>query len=121
MRDMKNHMSRRPAITIAKRGQIIQRVLVDGWTSGAVAQSFDVPERLVDLWVADYRRDGMASLRHKPRKTIAAEIVHVTVWRPLCAIHRKISIGLRRLFAMDDRVPPLPLRRSNKDGRGGRS
>jgi hypothetical protein len=118
---MKNPSSRHRPITIAQRGQIIQRVLVDGWTSGAVAQSFGVPERLVDLWVADYRRDGMASLRHKPGKTIAAEIVHVTVWRPLCAVHRKISIGLRRFFAMGDRVPPLPLPRSNKDGRGSRS
>jgi transposase-like protein len=115
---MKNPSSGRRAITIAQRGQIIQRVLVDGWTSAAAAQSFGVPERLVDLWVADYRRDGMASLRHKPGKTIAAEIVLVTFSRPLRAVLRRISIALRRCFTIEPHVQPLPLHRSTKDGSG---
>ena len=52
-----------PAITVPRRALIIQRVLVDGWTSAEVAATFDVSERQVDAWVADYRRLGMASLR----------------------------------------------------------
>ena len=116
---MKNLSSGRRPITIAQRGQIIQRVLVDGWTSAAAASSLGVPERLVEIWVADYRRDGMASLRHRPGKTIAAEMVQVTFSRPLRAVLRRISIGLRRFFAMEPHAQPLPLHRSTKDGSGG--
>ena len=51
------------AIGVARRGQIIQRILVDGWTVGEAASVFEVGERQVARWVAAYRRDGMASLR----------------------------------------------------------
>ena len=54
---------KRRQIPGAKRGQIIQRVLVDGWSPAQAAQFFAVPERWVVSWVADYRRRGMASLR----------------------------------------------------------
>jgi hypothetical protein len=113
---MKNPPFRRRTITVAQRGQIIQRVIVDGWTCAAAAASFGVPTRLVEVWLADFRRNGMASLRSEPGKTIAGEVVQLMVSRPARAAVRKISIGLRRFFATDPLVQPLPLCRSNKDG-----
>jgi transposase len=50
-------------VSPAQRGQIIQRILVDGWTSARAADAFEVEEWRVSGWVAAYRRDGMASLR----------------------------------------------------------
>jgi transposase-like protein len=112
---MKNPPTPRRTVTIAQRGQIIQRVIVDGWTSDAVAASFGVPKRLVDVWVADFRRNGMASLRRATGRTTAAEIVQLTVSGPVRAIGRKLSIGLRRFFSIEPPIQPLPLSRSNKD------
>jgi hypothetical protein len=112
---MKNRPVPRPTITIAQRGGIIQRVIVD-WTSAQAAAAFGVPKRLVDVWVADFRKNGMASLRQKPGQTIAAELVQLVLSRPVRAISRKISSGLRRRFVSEPAVQPLPLRRTNKDG-----
>ena len=56
----------RQTVTIAQKAQIIQRILVDGWTTSKAAATLDLPERLVDHWVADYRRHGMASLGFQP-------------------------------------------------------
>jgi hypothetical protein len=50
-------------ITPAQRGQVIQRILVDGWTPARAAHAFAIEEWRVSRWVAAYRRDGMASLR----------------------------------------------------------
>ena len=50
-------------IPAARRGQIIQRVLVDGWSLQQTAQAFDLSERRVAAWIADYRRYGMTSLQ----------------------------------------------------------
>jgi transposase len=47
----------------ARRGQIVQRVLVDGWSAAQAAMAFGVDERDVARWVVAYRRLGMASLR----------------------------------------------------------
>lgn len=115
-RGMKRPVSRPRTITVAQRGQIVQRVIVDGWTSAKAAATFGVPQRLVDAWVADFRQHGMASLRHRPGMTVAAEIVQLTVSRPARSLLRKISGGVRRLFAVAAPVHPVPLRRSNKDG-----
>jgi hypothetical protein len=113
---MKNPPIPRPTITIAQRGGIIQRVIVDGWTSAEAAAAFGVPKRLVDVWVADFRKNGMASLRQEPGQTIAAELVQLMLSRPVRAIWRKISVGLRRSFVNEPAVQPLPLRRTNKAG-----
>ena len=51
------------SIGAATRGQIVQRVLVDGWSPAQAAASFGIGERQVARWVAAYRRYGMASLR----------------------------------------------------------
>ena len=110
---MKNTESRRRTISVAQRGQIVQRVIVDGWTSGEAAAAFGVPRRIVEVWVTDFRRHGMASLRQDPGRTIAAEMIRSTVWRPVQVMWRKL---LARSLAPEPLVQPLPLRHSNKDG-----
>ena len=109
---MKNAELHRRTISVAQRGQIVQRVLVDGWTSVEVAAAFGVPRRIVEVWVNDFRRHGMASLRQDPARTITAEMIRFTVWRPVRAMWRK----LRGSLAPEPLVQPLPLRHSNKDG-----
>jgi transposase-like protein len=109
---MKNTESRRRIISVAQRGQIVQRVIVDGWTSAEAAAAFGVPRRIVEVWVADFRRHGMASLRREPGRTVAAEMIRSTVWRPVRVMWRKV-LGS---FAPEPLVQPLPLRHSNKDG-----
>jgi transposase-like protein len=114
---MKNNPAlRRRTISIAQRGQIVQRVIVDGWTSIEAAAAFGVPRRLVDVWVTDFRRYGMASLRQDAGRTVAGEMIHLTVWRPVRAMLHRISIGLRGSLAAEPLIEPLPLRQSNKDG-----
>jgi hypothetical protein len=110
---MRNPVSTKQTITIAQRAQIIQRVLVDGWTTAQVASSYGLPKRVVEVWVADFRKNGMSSLRHQPGQTIAAEI-----WRSLSTALRRLGIGLRRSFAGEPAVQLLPLRRSNQEGPG---
>src|SRR5437762_4185875 len=56
-------LSKSCGIAAAQRGQIVQRVLVDGWSTAQAAATFGLQEWRVARWVADYRRDGMASLR----------------------------------------------------------
>ena len=106
----------RRIISTVRRGQIVQRVIVDGWTNDEVASTFGVPIRLVETWVADYRRHGMASLRQDARRTIGAEMVQLTVWRPLRAKLYKIFIAVFGSLEPEPLVQTLPLRRSNKDG-----
>ena len=118
---MKRRSAKPVTLTPAQRGQIIQRVLVDGWTSAEAAAAAGLPERLVDAWVADYRRDGMASLRHVPRQTFAAEILRLWLGRPARAVTRTVSTGLRRLFAHERPANPAPLDRLNDDRRDGGS
>jgi hypothetical protein len=120
-RGMKKHSAKPVALTPAQRGQIVQRVMVDGWTSADAAAAVGLPERLVDAWVADYRRDGMASLRHVPRKTVAAEILRLWLGRPVRAVSRTVSSGVRRLFARQQPTSPSSLDRLTDDRRGGGS
>jgi hypothetical protein len=113
---MKNPEFHRRTISVAQRGQIVQRVIVDHWTSDEAAAAFGVPRRLVELWVADFRRYGMASLRQDYRRTLAAGMMQLAIWRPLRAALRRFSGGLRGSFGGAPPVRPLPLRQSNKDG-----
>ena len=48
---------------VVLRGQIVQRVLVDGWSPAQAASVFGVGERDIHRWLSAYRRHGMASLR----------------------------------------------------------
>jgi transposase-like protein len=120
-RGMKKRSTEPVALTPAQRGQIVQHVIVDGWTSAEAAAAVGVPERLVDAWVADYRRHGMASLRHVPRKTVAAEILRLWLGRPVRAVSRASANGLHRLFARERPTSPAPLGRLNDDRRDGGS
>jgi transposase-like protein len=107
---------RRHTISIVQRGQIVQRVIVDGWTSDEVAAAFNVPKRLVEVWVADYRRYGMASLREDTGQTVAAELIQLALLRPVRAMVRRVSMGLRGSLPTEPLTQPFPLRRSNEDG-----
>ena len=104
-------------IPLARRGLIIQRVLVDSWTSAEAAAAFDVSERQVDTWVAEFRRYGMKSLRRIPSKMLSAEIVHLTISRPVWGMASRIASGLRRLFLRERLPQPLPLQRFYDDRR----
>jgi transposase-like protein len=103
------------AITTVQQGQIIQRVLVEGWSTADAAAAFDVEERLAAAWVADYRRHGMASLHRAPSRSLLAEIFWLKLERPLAAVLRRMMGGLRRLFVCEPVVQPSPLRRSQDD------
>src|ERR1700752_124585 len=102
-------------ITVARRALIVQRVLVDGWTSAKAASAFGVSKRLVDVWVADYRRHGMMSLRRSAGGTIASENAEVTFPRPIRGLAGRIGAGIRRLSARNRAPELLALRRSNEE------
>jgi transposase-like protein len=102
-------------ITMARRALIVQRVLVDGWTTAKAASAFGVSKRLVDVWVVDYRRHGMASLRRSAGGTLASEIVQVTISQPIRGLAGRIAAGIRRLFVRDRAPELLPLHRSNEE------
>jgi leucine-zipper of insertion element IS481 len=118
-RSMKGPSQPRP-LSAAQRGQVVQRIIVDKWTTADAAAVAGVPERLVAAWVADYRRNGMASLRRPSRRTVAAEIVQSRLLRPARFVLRGVAIGMSWLFAWERRpVSPSPIRRSQDDRRGG--
>jgi transposase-like protein len=121
MKQKQPSTTRRHAITAARRGQIVQRVIVDGWTIARTAAAFDIPPRLVKIWIADYRRHGMASLRRVPRGTVAAEIVVLRLFRPLAALLRQPLRIWQRLFAPPRRAIPAPVLGARDDRRGGSS
>jgi len=92
-------LSKSCGIAAAQRGQIVQRVLVDGWSTAQAAATFGLQERRVARWVADYRRDGMASRRLRG------------------AVARCYG-GVRRGFGLVEPAPCIELRRTG-DKRGG--
>ena len=102
-------------ITVPRRALIVQRVLVDGWTSAKVAANFGVLERQVDAWVADYRRYGMTSLRRAASETLLANILRFFISRPVRKIAFRMARGFRRLFVAEPLSRPLPLSRSKDD------
>ena len=112
---MDSASNRSRAITTARRALIVQRVLVDGWSSAEAAAAVGVSQRLVDVWVTDYRRRGMTSLRHPVDESLVGEFVQRTISQPVRALASRIASGARRFF-LRDRVPErLPLRRLNED------
>jgi Homeodomain-like domain len=111
---MDARLSKSRGIAAAQRGQIIQRVLVDGWSTAQAAALFGLQERRIARWVADYRRHGMASLREDE----AAE----RRWRRwICRMRGAVARGyggLRRGFGLVEPAPCIELRRTG-DKRGG--
>jgi len=118
-RGMKSHSSQPHTLTAVQRGVIVQRVLVDGWTVAAAAAAARLPEAVVAGWVADFRRHGMASLRHRPGKTVATDFVHWRILRPVRAASRGFVFSIRWLFALEPPVAPSPIRQSRDDRREG--
>jgi transposase-like protein len=117
---MRRVSSRIRDITPARRGQIIQHVMVEGWSPAQAAAVYGVTERQVARWVDAYRRYGMASLRDEtaadgPRRRwrsrlrgLAARIAAALYGDP--ERHSAHCIALRRRGDRDPR--PDPDRRS---------
>lgn len=99
---------KRRILTRAQRGQLIQRIIVDGWSCAEAAAACRVEERLVAAWVADYRRHGMASLRRAPKETVAGGIVQLRVSRPVQSLLRCVLDAVRRPFLRGATVRPAP-------------
>ena len=114
---MKTTSAQRRTITVARRALIVQRILVDGWTSAEAAAAFGISKREVDLWVADFRRSGMTSLRRAPAKTLASHIVPLTILRPVRGLALRIASLFRRPLWRERLPEPLPLQRFNDDRR----
>jgi hypothetical protein len=107
-------LSKGRGIAAARRGQIIQRVLVDGWSTAQAAAAFGLQERRVARWVADYRRHGMASLRQDD----SAERFDQRWLRHICTAVARCIGGLRRGFGLVEPASCVVLRRTG-DERGG--
>jgi transposase-like protein len=118
-RIMKSSSSQSRTLSPAQRGQVVQRVLVDGWTVADAAGAAGVSERTVALWVSDYRRHGMTSLRHRSGGIAAAEYLNRQLLRPARLVFRGAAYGVRWLFAAERGASPSPIRRSHDDRRGG--
>lgn len=116
LRSMRRGTPQPNTLTPAQRGQIVQRVIVDGWTIADAAAAARVPERLVKTWVASYRRHGMRSLRHRAGKAGAFEIGQLWLSRPARGFVR----GVRWLLGRDRRAAkPSPIRGPQDDRREG--
>jgi helix-turn-helix protein len=110
---MGGFLSKSCGIAAAQRGQIIQRVLVDGWSTAQAAATFGLQERRIARWVADYRRHGMASLREDD----AAEgLLQRWVRRFRSALSRCYG-GLRRGFGLVEPARCIVLRRTGDEMR----
>jgi transposase-like protein len=120
MREMIRVSSNIRNVTAARRGQIIQHVLVDGWTPEQVAAAYGIAERHVERWVAAYRRRGMASLRDDaaadgwPRRWLRR--LRALTARISAALYGKFEVGPARTIVLrrgrDDSGPrPDPDRR----------
>ena len=96
----------------AQRGQVVQRILVDGWSTQRAAGAFGIDERLVTRWVAAYRRRGMASLRADDRAPDR-------FWRGLGSFFRRLlpqSFGsVNVLIGRSQPAPCVVLRRRRED------
>lgn len=102
-------------ISAARRGQIVQRILVEGWSVAQVASAFDVRERQVLRWVAAYRRHGMASLREAE----PAERGPLRWARRLREALIGASLGLRRGLSDGKPAPCITLERTGDRRSGG--
>jgi Homeodomain-like domain len=98
-------------IAVAQRCQIIQRVLVDGWSAAQAAEAFDIQERQVARWVAVYRRHGMASLR----EDYATDGPQHRWMRALRGWLLRCFGGLRRIVNRSEPAQCIVLRRTGDD------
>lgn len=108
--------SKTRSVPAAQRGYIIQRVLVEGWTVRQAAESLGVTERRVNAWIADYRRNGMASLRDDEAYI---ERLHRRVWRRCFAAFQR-SWAVFVLRPQRREAASFVVLRRTDDGRSGR-
>ena len=104
----------RQTIAAAQRGQIVQRVLVDGWSPAKTAASFEIDERWVKAWVTAYRRHGMASLRSDET---ASERFYRRVSRRLRTALSHVLGNWQGTPVRTELAPCVVLRRSGDDRR----
>lgn len=111
---MKGGSANRDVPGPARRGHVVQRVIVDGWTVGEAARAEGLDERIVARWVADYRRRGMASLREdRSRRRLRQRLMLF-----FQALRRGVAPRLGASAAKPpDSASPSPLRRSHDDRR----
>ena len=112
--------NKRCPVAPPRRGQIVQRVLVDGWSAAQAADAFGVRERQVVRWVAAYRRDGMASLRDAAAAEPMPRAWVMRAQRWLHHLSGQLSAGLTGSFG-DSRPAScieLPLRSDERGRRG---
>jgi transposase len=95
----------------AERGWIVQRIIVDHWTAAEAAAAFDLDERLVALWVEDYRRRGMASLRESRSERSSLLSLAARAGRRLLARLRR---GSERAPSPPIEVPPSHFKRPSE-------
>jgi transposase InsO family protein len=114
--------------TPRSRAQLVDRVLVDGWSVPRVAQAFHVSRRTVFKWLARYRAAGAAGLadrspapRSSPQRTPVRRILQIVALRaqrlPGHVIARRLGVprttvsrllrrqGLGRLPSLMPRAP----------------
>ncbi|MGH7037908.1 MAG: helix-turn-helix domain-containing protein [Stellaceae bacterium] len=117
---MKKASKKTRLITKVQQGQIIQRVLVDGWSPAETAAAFGLEVRLVKTWVADYRRHGLASLHRPPSRSLATEIFRRKLAWPLAAALHRMRGAVRRTFIREPVVAvPSLLHQDHDDRRDG--
>jgi transposase InsO family protein len=109
--------------TPRSRAQLVDRVLVDGWSVPRVAQAFHVSRRTVFKWLARYRAAGAAGLadrspapRSSPQRTSVRRILQIVALRaqrlPGHVIARRLGVPrttVSRLLRRQGlgRLPPL--------------
>ncbi len=106
-------LARSREIGPAQRGQIVQRVMVEGWSPAQAAEAFSVGEREVARWVADYRRRGMASLS----RDVGPQRLPQRWARRLRSLLVRWSTRLRGRFERAEPAVCVELRRSSDDER----
>jgi transposase InsO family protein len=124
--------------TPRSRAQLVDRVLVDGWSVPRVAQAFHVSRRTVFKWLARYRAAGAAGLadrspapRSSPQRTSVRRILQIVALRaqrlPGHVIARRLGVPrstvsrlLRRqgLGRLPPRMPRAPIQRYERGAPG---
>lgn len=98
MKARKNGSARACPLGPAERGRIVQKIMVEGWTAAEAAAGLEVDERVVQRWVEDYRRRGMASLRESRAPGFSLLFL-------FARLRERVFASLRR----EPRKPPPPV------------
>ncbi len=66
-RDLSQACKDRKLGHVQVKSTAVKMVLVNGYTREQVAKVFEVTERTVYFWIAQYKKDGIAGLKDQPR------------------------------------------------------